>query len=132
MMSTRDILLALFVALLWGFNFVVMKVGVGELPPLLLAALRFFLAAVPFVFIWPRPDVPWRLIVAFGLLFGVVKFGLLFWAMRAGMPAGPTSSLRQMASAVWASSAYSSRRLVVAKTMPCAIETPTTTAMTDC
>lgn len=95
MMSTRDILLALFVALLWGFNFVVMKVGVGELPPLLLAALRFFLAAVPFVFIWPRPDVPWRLIVAFGLLFGVVKFGLLFWAMRAGMPAGLSSVVLQ-------------------------------------
>jgi O-acetylserine/cysteine efflux transporter len=94
-MPTRDILLALTVALLWGFNFVVMKVGVGEIPPLLLAALRFFLAAVPFVFFFPRPDVPWRLIIAFGLLFGVVKFGLLFWALRAGMPAGLSAVVLQ-------------------------------------
>jgi O-acetylserine/cysteine efflux transporter len=94
-MPARDVWLALAVALLWGFNFVVMKVGVGEIPPLTLAALRFFLAAVPLVFILPKPNVPWRLIVAFGLIFGVVKFGLLFWAMRAGMPAGLSAVVLQ-------------------------------------
>jgi O-acetylserine/cysteine efflux transporter len=94
-MPARDVWLALAVALLWGFNFVVMKVGVGEIPPFTLAALRFFLAAVPLVLFLPRPDVPWRLIVAFGLMFGVVKFGLLFWAMRAAMPAGLSAVVLQ-------------------------------------
>lgn len=94
-MPPRDILLALTVALLWGFNFVVMKTGVGEIPPLLLASLRFSLAAIPFVFLWPRPNVPWRLIIAFGLLFGVLQFGFLFWALRAGMPAGLSAVVLQ-------------------------------------
>lgn len=40
-MSLRDTLLALCVVIIWGVNFVVIKVGVHSLPPLLLGALRF-------------------------------------------------------------------------------------------
>ena len=87
-MSTKDILLGLAVALLWGFNFVVMKVGVAEIPPFLLAFLRFFLAAVPLVFFAAPPRAAWRIVIAYGMLFGVIKFGLLFSAFGAGMPAG--------------------------------------------
>jgi len=39
--------LALAVVSIWGTNFVVIKFALGELPPLLFAALRFSLALIP-------------------------------------------------------------------------------------
>jgi O-acetylserine/cysteine efflux transporter len=91
----RAALLATLVALIWGFNFVVMKWGVAQVPPLLLLALRFGLAAVPAIFFVARPQVRWSAIVGYGLVFGVVKFGLLFFAFKLGMTAGVGSVLLQ-------------------------------------
>lgn len=79
---------AIAVALLWGFNFIVMKHAVSEFPPLLLTALRFALAAVPMVFFVKRPDCGWRPLIAFGALFGIIKFSLLFTAFAIGLPSG--------------------------------------------
>ena len=45
-MSFRDIAAALLVVWVWGVNFVVIKWGVHDLPPLLLGGLRFVLAAL--------------------------------------------------------------------------------------
>ena len=86
---------ALVVTALWGFNFVVIAVGVREVPPLLLACLRFTLAAVPAVFFVRRPKVGWRLLVGYGLFLGVGEFGLLFTAIRWGAPAGLSSVILQ-------------------------------------
>ncbi len=94
-LSLRDLFLALLLVAIWGFNFVVIKVGVGEMPPLLLTALRFVFCLVPAIAFIPKPDVPWRVLIAFGLVLGVIKFGLLFLAMGAGMPAGLSSLLMQ-------------------------------------
>jgi O-acetylserine/cysteine efflux transporter len=88
--------LALLVALLWGVNFVVMKHAVSEIPPLALTGIRFTLAALPAVFFLRRPDIPWRIILAFGLAFGVIKFGLLFTAFKLGMPSGLAALVLQM------------------------------------
>ena len=46
-MPLPHILLALLVTLIWGVNFVVIKVGLHDFPPLLFCALRFALAALP-------------------------------------------------------------------------------------
>jgi O-acetylserine/cysteine efflux transporter len=86
---------ALLVTALWGFNFVVIAVGVREVPPLLLACLRFVVAAVPAVFFVRRPKVDWRLLVSYGLFLGVGEFGLLFLAIRWGAPAGLSSIILQ-------------------------------------
>ena len=43
----RDLALALLVIVVWGLNFAVIKVGVAGVPPLLLGALRYLLAAFP-------------------------------------------------------------------------------------
>lgn len=94
-MPLRDMMLGLSIAAVWGFNFVVMKVGVAELPPLVLAACRFSLAAVPLVFFIPAPRSAWRCIVLFGLLFGVIKFTLLFVGLKLGMPAGLSAVVLQ-------------------------------------
>lgn len=95
-MSLRDVLLALVVVAIWGFNFVVMKVGLASVPPLLLMALRFLVAAVPAVFFLKKPDCAWRWIVGFGLVLGVAKFSLLIVGLKLGMPAGLSSLVLQV------------------------------------
>ena len=72
------------------------KVGLREVPPFALAALRFFFAAVPLVFFIQRPRMPWRDIAGYGLAIGVAQFGLLFLAIKLGMPAGLSSLVIQL------------------------------------
>lgn len=95
-MSLGQLFLALMVVAIWGFNFVVIKLGVADVPPLFLTAARFVLATLPAVFFFPRPAVPWRMFLTFGLVFGVMQFGLLFVGMKAGMPAGLASIVLQV------------------------------------
>jgi O-acetylserine/cysteine efflux transporter len=84
------ILLAFCVALSWGFNFVAIAWGLTELPPLLMAALRFILAASPALFL-PRPKIPWRTMIAIGATLFVGHYAFLYPAMAIGMPAGLAS-----------------------------------------
>ena len=72
------------------------KVALGEVPPFALAALRFFLAAVPVAFFVRRPAMPWTSVVAYGVAIGVFQFGLLFLGMKLGMPAGLSSIVIQL------------------------------------
>ncbi len=88
-------LVALLVTAIWGLSFVVIKLGVGSTPPLLLAALRFLFAAVPAVFFVPRPKTDWKNVVAYGFFLGVAQFGLLFAAIAIGMPASLASVVMQ-------------------------------------
>ncbi|EFL15207.1 EamA family transporter [Streptomyces sp. C] len=88
--------LAVLVAAVWGFNFVVIEIGLGHFPPLLLSALRFLVAALPAVFFVGRPKVAWKWIVGVGAALGIAKFGLLFTGMAAGMPAGLSSLVLQV------------------------------------
>ncbi|GHH52073.1 EamA family transporter [Lentzea cavernae] len=94
-MSPRHVLLAVLVAAIWGFNFVVLKVGLDEFPPILFSALRFLAAAVPAIFFVGRPRVAWRWIISVGLVLGVAKFSFLFIGLKAGMPAGLGSLVLQ-------------------------------------
>ena len=72
-----------------------MRWALETVPPFALAALRFLCAAVPAVFLVPRPAVAWRWLVAYGLAIGVFQFGLLFLGMKLGMPAGLSSLVIQ-------------------------------------
>lgn len=54
-MSRKDGVLALLVVVVWGLNFVVIKVGLHNMPPLMLAGLRFMLVAFPAIFFVARP-----------------------------------------------------------------------------
>ena len=75
-------------AVIWGVNFVAIDLGLRDTLPLVLVALRFALVAVPLVFLVPKPDAPWRVIVGIGLFMSAGQFGLLFTAMHLGLPAG--------------------------------------------
>jgi O-acetylserine/cysteine efflux transporter len=92
-MPRRHVVLALVVAVCWAVNFVVIDIGLESFPPLLFAALRFGLTALPAIFFVARPDVPGRAVVAVGLFIGVGQFvfGVLFVAMNTGLPAGLAS-----------------------------------------
>lgn len=94
-MKPTHLLMALAVVLIWGVNFVVIHWGLGELPPFLLAALRFTLAVLPAILWIRKPAVPWRYLFAYGLLNSFGQFAFLFWAMRVGMPAGLASVVHQ-------------------------------------
>lgn len=94
-MQTRDLFLALLVVLVWGANFTVIHLGLNGVPPLLLAALRYLLAALPAVFFIKRPTVPLRYWFTYGLFVGFGQFGCLFYAMHLGMPAGIASVVLQ-------------------------------------
>lgn len=93
-MSPKDLLLALVVIVAWGLNFVVIRVGLDGLPPMLLGALRFVLAALP-VFLVRRPNLPWRWLIAYGATISLGQFVFLFEAMANGMPAGLASLVLQ-------------------------------------
>lgn len=94
-MPLKDWLAALAVITAWGLNFVVIKLSLGEVPPLLLGALRFTLVALPAVFFIRRPAIPWRIIVLYGLTISLGQFVFLFVAMSVGMPAGLASIVLQ-------------------------------------
>ncbi len=94
-MRPVDLGLALLVVVAWGLNFVVMKVGIGHVPPMLLAAMRFMLAAFPAVLFVPRPNLPWKYLLAYGLTASVGQFAFLFTAISVGMPTGLASLVLQ-------------------------------------
>ena len=95
-LSLRHFLLALAVVAVWGSNFVVIKLALSQMPPLLFATLRFAVVVLPMVFFLKRPAVPWRNLAGYGLLIGVGQFGLLFVAMNGHISPGLASLVIQV------------------------------------
>jgi O-acetylserine/cysteine efflux transporter len=83
--------LAVLIAAIWGLSFVVIKLGVRDVPPLLLTGFRFLLAAFPAMLFVKRPQAHWRFVAAYGLFIGIMQFGFLFVALKQGLPAGLAS-----------------------------------------
>lgn len=94
-MPIRHRLLAVTVAIIWGINFLAIHLSLEAFPPFFLVALRFTLIAIPTLIFVPRPHVPIRWLVGYGLGFGVAQFTFLYWGMDAGMPTGLTSLVLQ-------------------------------------
>ena len=70
----------------WGSTFLAIRIGVAEVPPFLLASLRFLIAGLV-LFTWSltrgeRAPVrsEWKSVGLLALLIFVVDYGLLFWA----------------------------------------------------
>lgn len=83
---------------LWGTTFLAIRIAVLEMPPLLAAGARFFVAGVLlFAFMrikgvaGPTPK-QWRSLMVIGLLMFVAEYGLLFWAEKY-VPSGVASVL---------------------------------------
>jgi O-acetylserine/cysteine efflux transporter len=95
-MTRKDGLLALLVVIVWGLNFVVIKLGLHNMPPLMLAGLRFMLVAFPAIFFVARPKIPLTLLLGYGLTISFGQFAFLFCAIKFGMPAGLASLVLQV------------------------------------
>ena len=84
-MSAIQIVCAVAVPLLWGYQFVAIKVGVTEFPPLFFLALRFLAIAlllVPFV---KRPArQQFGPIAAISVFLGGLNFGLFYVGLGLG------------------------------------------------
>ena len=95
-LSTKHFLLALLTVVVWGLNFIAVHIGLKGFPPLLLCAIRFGMAAFPWVFIFPKPKAPLKYIVAYGLFTFVMQFGLLFSGIHLGLSTGLSSLVLQV------------------------------------
>lgn len=84
-------LLAVFVMMTWGFNFVAAKVAVTALPPIFLMALRFATAGIllaPFV---KRPrGRQWLRVAGAAVTLGTLHFCLMFTGLK-GLDASTTA-----------------------------------------
>jgi O-acetylserine/cysteine efflux transporter len=94
-MSSKDMLLAILVVVIWGVNFVIIKVGLHDMPPFLLAGLRFALVALPAIFFVRPPKIPLRWLLAYGLTISFGQFAFLFLSIKLGMPVGLASLVLQ-------------------------------------
>jgi O-acetylserine/cysteine efflux transporter len=95
-MRPVHIFLGILTTAIWGFNFVVLKVALEDIPPLLLTALRFLFSCLPVLFL-PKPKgmKPKHLIIV-GLTAFLGQYIFLFVAMKLGMPAGLSSVTLQL------------------------------------
>ncbi|MBB3141784.1 EamA family transporter [Halomonas organivorans] len=77
-MPLKDLALGLGVIVIWALNIIVIKLGVTELPPLLLTTLRFALVAALLVPFHPvhRHQLPFLALLS--VTFGTLHFAMLF------------------------------------------------------
>jgi O-acetylserine/cysteine efflux transporter len=94
-LTARDLTAAAAVVVIWGLNFVAMKLGLRSFTPFQLGAARFLFAMVPLA-LWVRPpSIPLPWLVTYGLVQGVGQFASLFFALQVGMTAALASVLMQ-------------------------------------
>ncbi|MEO1252205.1 MAG: DMT family transporter [Pseudomonadota bacterium] len=77
-MSAREVSVLIVMCLIWGFHFVVIKVAVGEIPPIFYAAIRMTLvAALMAPFLRWRPG-RMKMIVAAAFCLGAFNYAFMF------------------------------------------------------
>ena len=94
-MNGRDLFLAALVPLMWGLNFPASAILLAHYPPLLGAAIRFALIAVPTLLFVPRPQIPVIWLLGTGIGVGFLHFAVLYAGIAEGMPAGLASLVLQ-------------------------------------
>lgn len=94
-MNFKDLLLIIFVMILWGANFSFIKIGLYELDSLVLAALRFLLCSIPLIFFVKKPSSSQKILLIYSFLFGFGLWGISNYAIQNGAPPGITSLILQ-------------------------------------
>ncbi|MHC3127522.1 multidrug DMT transporter permease [Brevundimonas sp. GN22] len=86
----------LAIVVIWGVNNAAAKLATEYMPPLMVAGLRFAIAAVcllPFV----RPPFPnWKAMLTIAFLGGAVHYGLVYYAFSLAQDVSPVSVATQM------------------------------------
>jgi O-acetylserine/cysteine efflux transporter len=91
---SRDLALAVLVAVIWGLAFVATRIGLDSFSPSQLTALRFLIASVPAALL-PRPPISWPALVAIGLTLFTGQFLFQFFGIARGLPPGLASVIVQ-------------------------------------
>ncbi|WP_077048080.1 EamA family transporter [Pseudomonas sp. KK4] len=94
-MKLRHLLLTISITAIWGVNFSVIKLGLTTVDPFILAGIRFTLCALPAIFFIPKPDVQWRYLIGYGLVFGIGLWGVVNLGIKSGLSAGIASLVLQ-------------------------------------
>ncbi|TNB81754.1 hypothetical protein FHJ31_19800 [Pseudomonas sp. Fig-3] len=94
-MKPLHVVLAVLITAIWGVNFSVIKLGLATVDPFILAGIRFSLCALPAIFFIRKPEVPWRYIIGYGLVFGIGLWGVVNLGIKAGLSAGIASLVLQ-------------------------------------
>ncbi len=87
--------MAVAITVVWGLNFVVIRLGVDVMPPLILSAARFLFAAFPLVFFVPCPKMPLGAFLGIACMLGIFSFAGLFLGIDAGLSPGIASIVLQ-------------------------------------
>ncbi len=95
-MKTKHFFLALLTVLIWGMNFIAIHIALKDIPPFLLCALRFGLAAFPLVFFLPKPKAPIKYVLGYGIFTFALQFGFLFSGLHLGLSPGLSSLVLQV------------------------------------
>ncbi len=80
--APAHLLLFVMIAVIWGLNFAVAKIGLAQLPPILFMTLRWALVALllaPFV---KPPRGRWREVILISFTLGFLHFALMFTGLR--------------------------------------------------
>ncbi len=92
----KTLLAFAIIYLVWGSTFLAIRIGVHEVPPLLLAGMRFFAAGI-ILFAWMRATGTaspsgreWASATVLAVLIFLVDYGLVFWAEQR-VPSGITA-----------------------------------------
>ena len=106
-LSWKALLAYAIIYLVWGTTFLAIRVGVLEMPPLLMAAMRFTTAGILLYGwrLWRGERAPtwrqWASIALVAFFIFVADYGLVFWAERR-VPSGVTAVIMATISAFMA------------------------------
>ncbi|MBR0697056.1 EamA family transporter [Bradyrhizobium lablabi] len=94
-MKPADVCIAVMVAAIWGLAFVASRLALDELPPELMTALRFAIAALPCLILRKPRQVSWPLLIAISFTLFLGQFLAQSIAIAHGVPVGLTSVIVQ-------------------------------------
>lgn len=95
-MPLRHFLLALVVVTIWGLNFIALKIGLAEIPPILMCSLRFMFTSIPAIFFVPFPrHVKVYQVASYGIVMFALQFIFLFVGLHIGITPGMASLVMQ-------------------------------------
>src|SRR5215813_14300388 len=93
-MKPADVCIAVLVAVIWGLAFVASRLALEELPPALMTAMRFAIAAIPCLFV-RKPNVSWPLLVGISFTLFLGQFLAQAYGIAHGVPVGLSSVIVQ-------------------------------------
>ena len=94
-MNAKHVVMAFFIVVLWGLNFVALKIAVLSLPPIFLAGFRFLLISIPWIFFVEKPKVSKKQFITLPITLGVLQYSLLYYGMSTGLSAGLSAVILQ-------------------------------------